>query len=212
MPWAYSVGSSSYILTAFKIFVLGSNQVLTAGRTGMLASMAPVFILGVLSKRVKVLIFVFFAVFVVSIYAIKNLEGLRLDKGGIDSIESLDELSTGRVGDYIIAGKIILESPFTGQGFNDLAHGGEYASPHNVFIRLTAIGGVFLGGSALGLVFLGLFSGYNKFRSSPVRQAAFLTLVSGFFVAMLEPQFIFGNFNNSIFWWFCFCLCVSKRV
>ncbi|EHA14327.1 O-antigen ligase [Halomonas sp. HAL1] len=212
MPWAYSLGYSSLFMSVLQVFVFASNQIITVGRTGILASLVPLFVLGALSKRIKVFLAVSFSLVILIIYAVYNLDDLRLNQGGFDSLESVNELSTGRVDDYVVAGKIIMQSPLTGQGFNLLVNAGEGAYPHNVFILLTAQGGILLGGSAFILVCLGLLSGLRKFRSSPIKQASFLTLLAGFVVAMLEPKFIFGNFNNSVFWWFCFCLCASKRV
>jgi O-antigen ligase len=141
--------------------------------------------------------------------AINNLELLRLDTGGLSGRDSLNELSTGRIENYLGALNEISNNPFGGVGSGF----GDFSGVHNVLLRSAVEGGIPFALSVLGLLTLGLYRGWRSIsKKNPFKIAAFLTVLSGTINSLFEPVAMLGSFNNAAFWWLCFAICVSANA
>lgn len=207
LPWAYVSLGMGYFYSALAITALVANQVLVAGRTGMLAALLSFVAYGILRKKAKIFLFVSIMLIALSFIAIDNLEALRLTSGGFNSRADLDELSTGRIDGYIGAISEIVMNPLIGLGSGV----SEFSNAHNVFLKAAVEGGLPFSLLLLWLIAIASANGLKKFRrGEKFALAALLTVLSGFTNALFEPVGMLGSFNNSCFWWMCFAICVSR--
>lgn len=213
VPWtlvsgAYFGGIYGQI---FALVTLLSNEISVDGRAGLLASFLAISGM-VLYKRNFIAIAIWILVIIMAIKHYDILGLLRAPEvlEGHISLVALNQASEGRV-DMIFASLRSIEAhPFLGTGFGNVTYGPLHYAVHNDFLLLASEGGVFCGITALAIAGLGLWRGYHyAITGGRFAQAIFLTLVVGFFVAQFEPGFIFGDFNTSAFWWFCYSICLS---
>lgn len=207
VPWIYSgVGVfGGYVILLVAVAMLG-NQVLVAGRTGMVASVLPFLFYGIFRKNIKFLFFVLIIFSLIILFAINNLELLRLNSGGLGSRDDLNELSSGRV--ELIFGALgeIYNNPFMGAGSGVSSFGGV----HNEILRAAVEGGIPYALSLAAVIFVALYRGWKGVvNKNWFIAAAFLTVLSGVVSSMFEPAGLLGSFNNFTFWWLCFSICVS---
>jgi hypothetical protein len=219
VPWLLTAGIvfNSVFGLLGGVSVLIANQVLVGGRAGLLASV--VVLLSFFLLRGRRLLFVaavFFIVFgwygLTEYTDILRVSSIR-SGSGVDS-KSLDDLSSGRVGQYFWVFDVILKNTLSGVGFGNLVYSGvdeQKLNIHNDFLKMAGEGGLLYAVSAFSIIFFGIYKGYLKaITEGGGALASFLSVVAGFVVAQFEPGFIFGNFNTSCFWWFCFTVCVSS--
>lgn len=212
LPWLYSTGMFSYFLSILTVLCMLSNQFMTTGRTGMIASFIPFLLWGVIRKSFKVFMLMSLGAGLIIYYVAGNLDRFRLAQGGVATLQGLDDLSTGRIEQYLVALKIIYENPLFGSGFGNAVYYGRSWYIHNTVLRFAAEGGLPLAIIIISLFSLAIFRGYKKTsRGSNASLGALLTVTAGIVASMFEPGFMFGGFNNSVFWWFCFALCVSSK-
>lgn len=207
IPWLYAGSGvlSGYMIWVAVIAMLG-NQVLVAGRTGMIAAILPLLFYGLFRKNIKIFLMVLVFLLIILLFAFNNLELLRLGVGGFSSRSDLDDLSTGRIEVYIDALKIIYENPFVGIGPGFA----EFGAVHNVILRAAVEGGIPYALSLVALISVALYRGWKGMGNKNwFVVSAFLTVLSGVVSSMFEPVGMLGSFNNSSFWWFCFAICVS---
>lgn len=213
LPWLYSILGGSLFFSILAGFTVLGNQALVAGRTGMVAAAIPFVIWGFIARRTKIFIFVLAASSLAALYISLNLEELRFNQGDFKSIDALNELSTGRIEQYIVAIMAIIENPFVGYGAGDLFYEESHWYIHNVFLKLATEGGVAYGLVSYFIIAIALFRGWRGLRrGSSVHMAAFLTVLTGAITAQFEPGAMFGAFNQIVFWWACFAICVSKKL
>lgn len=206
LPWLYA-GAVCVSTPAIwmGIGVLFTNQVMVAGRTGMVAALIALFLFGVLGRNIKVLLAVLAALAVVGVLAGSHPELFRMSSGGLGSRADLDELSTGRLDGYSGALSEVAANPFIGVG----SSGGDFSGVHNVVLKAAVEGGIPFALSLVWLIAFGLYRGYRQLnRANPVTVSAFLTVLSGCVNSLFEPVAMLGSFNNSAFWWVCFAVCV----
>ena len=213
LPWVYS-GSLFFWITATLFgLVMFSNQVLVAGRTGMVGTLLPFLAWGFVSKSMKIFLFMLLGTLSFFIYAFQNIEKLRLGKGGFGSRDALDELSTGRWDQYIAALNYIVDNPLLGQGAGNVlyyGHDGQILTIHNSILKAAAEGGIPYALAIIFLFVLVIIRGMRGFsRGDSFILPALLTVVAGIVASMFEPGFMFGSFNNACFWWVCFSICIS---
>ena len=216
VPWTLVYGAyfggifGQYI----SLSILLTNQILVDGRAGILASL--ISISGMLIYRKKSLLILIWSI---ALYvAVEHFDILRLLRAsrvleGHISLSSLNSASGGRVSIMSAAMRSIGRHPFIGTGFGNFRYGPHGYFVHNDYLRLATEGGVFCGVAALAIVVAGLIRGYQYAVSGgEFGKAIFFTLVCGFFVSLFEPGFIFGDFNTSSFWWFCYCICMGTKI
>ena len=207
LPWLYSgfvISSGFWLWVA--AFSMVANQILVAGRTGMVAALIPFLFYGVFRKSIKVLVLVVIVVGVFGLFAINNLELLRLDVGGFGNRADLDELSTGRTGNYARSIDEIASNPVAGYGTGSNGSLGV----HNIILRSAMEGGVFYSFIIIVLLFFGLYRGWiGMAKRDWFVASAFMTVLSGVVTSFFEPLAMFGSFNSAGFWWLCFAVCVS---
>jgi O-antigen ligase len=206
LPWLY-IGN--YFLGYFSwlaIFLLIANQVIVAGRTGMVSALISFLIFGVIRKNLKIFLFVSLATMLVMYLVFNNLELLRFDTGGIGNRADLDALSTGRIDMYFDALREVSKNPFFGVGVGV----GDLFFVHNVILRAAVEGGIPYALSLFGILTLAVSRGWVNIRKSNwLILPAFLTVISGISNSFFEPVAMLGSFNNSVFWWLCFAICVD---
>jgi O-antigen ligase len=213
IPWLYSgfLISSGYWLWIGGLSMI-ANQVLVAGRTGMVAALIPFLFYGLLRKNVKVFILVAVGIATISFLAIDNLELLRLGVGGLNGRAGLDELSTGRTEQYLVALNAISERPIMGYGTGELQFKGSSWLIHNIPLKFATEGGIPYALSVVGLFVIALYRGWKGFgKRDWFVVSAFLTVLSGVITSLFEPGAMYGSFNSAGFWWLCFAICVNTR-
>lgn len=212
LPWVYTGIFVSGLIVWLGCLVMLANQVLVAGRTGMISALVAFIIYGVTRKNIKGLMLTFGILSAVYFFAINNMELLRLNSGGVDSRAALDELSTGRIEVYITSFKIISEYFIAGIGIGDIIYAGEKWSIHNVILKSAAESGVLHAVTIVGIFFVALQRGLRGvFQKNLLIIPAFLTVLSGIVSSFFEPVGMFGTFYSAGFWWVCFSICVSYR-
>lgn len=217
LPW---LGVSSVLpggawLLAAAVAILVGNQILVMGRAGILASAVILIVSQALSRKLTKVIAAVILLPVLYGLTLVFSEDLRIagmfDSGGL-SFDLIEEVTTGRASQYYWAAQVLFDKPIAGLGFGNALAGDGGMRIHNDFLMLLVEGGIIYGLIAISVVAVALLKGLNAFRSGdPIARAAFLTVVAGTVVAQFEPGFIFGNFNNSCFWWFCFSICVTSN-
>lgn len=209
-PWVfggYAIGGVASWLIGFAI---AANVILIAGRTGMLAAFVPFLVWGFVNKNFRSFLTVSVASAVVVLYAMENLDAMRLGVGGIGSRSALDDLSTGRIEQYAAALSAIMENPLFGYGTGELWYAGQSWYVHNTILRLAVEGGVPYALVVVGMFVLALRRGWRQAkRGSRLGFAALLTILSGIVTSFFEPGAMFGPFHMAAFWWVCFSVCVT---
>lgn len=97
LPWIYSGGIFTLFFMTIGLIAMIANQILVAGRTGMVASILPYLFWSLAGKSKKRLAIAITLILIGAYYASNNLDALRIDIGGFQSASALDELSTGRI-------------------------------------------------------------------------------------------------------------------
>ena len=210
LPWLYS----GLVFSGFWVWLCSlsmiANQVLVAGRTGMIAALIPYMIFGFTRKSYKMTFAAVGILTIIFLFVINNLQLLRLDEGGFGSRQALSVLSTGRTDQHLFAFESIIKSPITGSGFGQVKFGEDLI--HNVILRFAAEGGVPYALSIICLFSIALDRGWrgvlakDKFVTS-----AFLTVLSGVVASLFEPVEMFGSFYSAGIWWLCFAICVGYK-
>lgn len=210
LPWLYAYGTlPAVVSTAFFLAII-SNQVYVASRTGLAASFVPFVVWGVMARKFRILLLSVFFGTVSVLLAINNKEALRLSKGGISDSSSLNELSTGRWEQYVVALKAIIDRPILGHGAGDLFFEGGYWYIHNVILKLAVEGGLLLAAIGAVIIALPVIKSLRSAAGNAVVLAALLTVVAGATTSLFEPGVMFGAFNQISFWWVCFAICVAN--
>jgi hypothetical protein len=147
----------------------------------------------------------------------RNLEG----SGSV--VERLDVLSTGRISSYVQGIQHWISSPFIGVGPTNAlvwVNGGEELPVHNVWLRVLAESGLFVGvpvfwmtGRWLKLmrdrpVLPGLNDSTGFLPPSNVR----LVLVCGLVLALVEPAVLFGSFNSNLAIWTAIWMLMKREA
>lgn len=212
LPWIYSGIFVSGIFVWIGGFAMIANQVLVAGRTGIISALVAFLIYGIVRKNVKQLLLTCGVLSIVYLFAINNLELLRLNSGSFSSLDGLDELSTGRIKVYSTSLKIISEYFVTGIGLGEFKYAGENWAIHNILLKSAAESGVLHAITIIGIFFLALQRGWRGVvQKNGLIISAFLTVSSGIVTSFFEPVGMFGTFYSAGFWWVCFSLCVSYK-
>lgn len=212
LPWLYSSQFFGFGISIFGGLVLLGNQVIVAGRTGMVATVIPFLVWGFLTRRAKNLIIVALLIILAGFYIFENLDLLRLNVGGFQSRSSLDELSTGRMGQYFEGIDAIWNRPFLGYGVGVLKFGEGRWTLHNEFLKIAVEGGLFYLAILLAILALAVKRGVaDVARFNSVKLASLLTVLAGVVAAMFEPEVLFGSFNKASFWWLCYSVCISRN-
>jgi O-antigen ligase len=212
LPWLYAWVAVPGIITWFGLIGMVGNQVMVAGRTGLVAAIIPFLVYGISRRSYKSVFFTIIILGGAYLFAINNLELLRLDSGGFKSAQDLSELSSGRTDQYSLGFDAIRKSPIVGMGFGQVTFGEANMYIHNVILRFAAECGIPSALSILGIFWIGLIRGWrgvldkNSFVTS-----AFLTLLSGVIGSFFEPFAMFGSFYSSALWWVSFAICVAYK-
>lgn len=217
LPWA--LGSTAFTIPwwvslAFSVSLV-ANQIFVDGRSGLVASV--VAILGwSWSKGKGVSCALSIALIIIVVTTLQLFpDVLRLDtisSSTISNFNKFNDFSSGRIAQYVGGAKYLSSFPLTGAGFGRVyfASGDAENYLHNEIYRLAAEGGIPLAiASLLPIVWVARTSFRYRVK---IKTAPLLTIVAGFVISQFEPMFIYGNFNVSVFWWFCFFICVSVPI
>lgn len=212
LPWIYTFSMNSAIGVGAAGLILLGNQLAVGSRTGLLSTAVPFIAYALRQKSAKSYLFLFICIALAVTLALNFSEELRLSQGGVGSFEDLNELSTGRVEQYVASIRYILDEPLFGRGFGEVVHEGRRLRTHNAVLMAATEGGLVHAAFVASILILPIIRGYRKLRmGSPGAMAAWLTVLSGVVASMFEPGFMFGSFNKACFWWLCFSLAVSTR-
>lgn len=201
------------------IFMFLVSQLLTGGRTGFYLSFLSVPIVVYLEKSLRInlrlIVILSIASLIVFLYFPSLLDNLRV----IDSLNNYkgldaDTLSSGRITRLQGAWVSIIESPILGHGFHRSFLG---EGVHNVFVKNWVYYGFLYFLLSIAVVVYIFVKSLKKIKSSnsfldkKFFSILFIVLTIGFFIGMVEPSIIFGNFNTFSIWWFCFALVASDK-
>lgn len=218
--WTPSIGlfipfilmfSKSYILLLIYLF----SQMLTGGRAGFYLSILAVPLLVFIERswRIKTrFIFIIVIIFLgLYIYNPSYFESFRVFTS-LSGGEDADDFSSGRISLINEAWSSIMNSPFLGNSMHASFAGDNV---HNVFLK----GWVYYGLSYfvcsilaifyIFLIWIKRFKRLKIYNDKKFFIILLIILLSGFFVGMVEPSIIFGNFTNFSIWWFVFALVAS---
>ena len=210
LPWIYTFSMSTAVGVGVMVLILLGNQLAVGSRTGLLSTAVPFVAYALRQKTAKSYLFLFSCIALAITLALNFSDELRLSQGGVGSLEDLNELSTGRVDQYVASIKYILDEPIFGRGFGEVVHEGRRLRTHNAVLMAATEGGLIHAAFVACILVLPVIRGYRKLRvGSPEVMAAWLTVLSGVVASMFEPGFMFGSFNKACFWWLCFSLVVS---
>ncbi len=208
-------------LSALALAAIVASQVVVAGRAGLLASLVGVGIVASQRRHRKWLLLYLGTLALVAtlmtgyLYSHMRLEYLS-HGGGL--IARLNKASSGRLDVDLRALQLAAKRPFTGYGFGTINFSGHQI--HNLWLRLLVDGGVAL---PLGftLIVLTIFRRMAAVRGAyrrALRRAGnggrrllqqtedryFLyraVLFAGLLIALFEPEYLLGAFQNSALWW-----------
>lgn len=211
LPWLYvrtaGIGPFAWV----SIVGMIGNQVMVAGRTGLVATVIPFFVYGLSRRSYKSIVATIFILLCAYIFAINNLELLRLNAGGLGSSQDLSELSSGRTDQYALGFDSIKKGPIAGVGVGQVTFGESNMLIHNVILRFAAEFGIPTALSIIVLFSIALYRGWRGVaRKDMFVTAAFLTVLSGIVGSFFEPFAMFGSFYNAGLWWVSFAICVSS--
>ena len=143
----------------------------------------------------------------VPIYANEFFYSLRLEDfdiaiaNGDDVSGALNRFSSGRLQQYMLAVQWISNMSLTGIGLGERL---DNVFIHNVALRLILEGGLLY---AFFIFLLPMIAGFFL----AMRAVEFLPLLlSGAFMTMLEPNFVFGTWSYSIAYWFGIGIMLSR--
>lgn len=134
------------------------------------------------------------------------VEVFRLDGYQRQGRSYIDNLSSGRIGTYENAWRLIRQRPWFGYGFSDWSESGNWgrAFVHNVWLKYLYQSGIpyFL---MLVILKLGIFT--RALKADRLKGGGGLVIftpviIAGLFIAMLEPNMLIGVFQKSAVWWF----------
>ena len=189
-------------LLAVTTSTLGS-QLLSGGRTGLLASLVALTLLSwFLVGRRRMFVLVAGLATYVYVQADFLVSQLRLDRGGGD----LDTLSSGRLGGYRLAWEAFRDRPFAGHGFGvvkDIDIDGQPVSVHNLWLALMADGGLLLVLTVTSFLIALLWRSWPLLqRRVPLWQSAPIVFIAAMVECLLEPAVLFGAFQATALFWF----------
>lgn len=222
------------------VFIVGS-QMVCGGRGGLVASFIALGMITayVLPRRLLVPFIALLVVFSFAglfIYSSQN-NGVDTDVSGglkthfrLDRLESnredaLDRFSAGRLGQYACAWEHFLNKPITGHGFT-LQDNCMGDSLHNLWLRLSVQGGVFL----VAFLFVFVFRVVKRLaknyfllaqkKSADLEEQKRITVIylavifQGLFISLVEPKALIGSFQATAVWWVVlgFSLFQSERL
>lgn len=218
--WAPAIG----LFTPFLLMISGSvtvfliylfSQLLTGGRSGFFLS--TLFFIPLLyiekNRRLNVR-FIVISIFIISAFFIYNPDYFLEFRVFDTSSDSLDDLSSGRIELLKDAMFSISETPFLGNATEPYFIG---HSVHNVFLKGWVYYGFLYFLFSISVVIYIIFKNFKRILYSKKQVEKkfyiilFLVLIYGFFIGMVEPSIIFGNFTNFSIWWFVFGLVASNN-
>ncbi len=208
---------------------LVSNQLMTAGRTGLLATMSSLVLL-TFPRASRWFALSILAVIVVSVgmasFDQVCANHLRLDMlaetpaeltvAGSDPASEnpaavrLRAITTNRTDGYVTGLKRIAERPLLGHGIKQVLVEGrrQQIEIHNLWIKWAVYGGILAPLWFMVMVCLILVFAFRRFRARPEtpegRAGAIvllLILLGGLGASLLEPNALIGSFQYTAIWW-----------
>lgn len=184
-----------------------ASQVLCAGRGGLIASIITIYFVLFRSRKWNALLLIS-VIAGILIYKFSDIIflSMRMNRLSSGSGDSLNSFSAGRLESYKIGLGMFLDNPVFGLGANnaDISSMVSYSVKdiHNVFVKNLVEAGIF-GISyiiyALGCIYLLI---KKTVRNREVLNYALATLTTGIILMNLEPNSVFGSFQNSIGFWY----------
>ena len=202
----------AFRLTVSVLCILG--QVSVASRSGFVGTLIVLIAISARYLNYKRLPLVLAAAGGVMYVISSHLDELRLATGGLGSLNSLNDLSTGRVENYEKGFALFSSHPLLGVGIGNghvqTAMGDLMV--HNIILRFAAEGGLFYAMALIILFILALRYAWVTFRSSSsLHSAAAVVVLIGIAVSMVEPEVPLGSFYINAMWWFSLAVCMSYR-
>ena len=222
--WTPSIGIFIPLVLMFYpsviiVFIYLFSQILTGGRAGFYLSVLSLPVLlfidkssGIKKRFILLSVMIFIILY---FYDPSYFQGFRV----FDSLSNtenmdVDDLSSGRLTRMYDAWSSILKSPFLGNAMHSSFPGDNV---HNVFMKGWVFYGFLYFLCSISIVFYAIIKALqkiycsNNFFDKNIFIALFTVLMFGFFVGLVEPAIIFGNFTTFSIWWFVFALVTSNN-
>ena len=201
---------SFWIIIFFSILICGN-------RNGMLAGLICLFAFLFLSKMIKrkysiglvIGIFALFALLIIVSGTTDILTLLRLNES--------DDISSGRLVQYLMIPDMISEMGFWGLGHGGTAqylfnHGLGEHSLHTTYFKILIEYGWLVGFCLLCIVIHSFRLSIHSLKSKDLYELAMsLVLISGLVIALFEPEVVFGTLGGYAIWWFSYGYLLSKK-